>query len=29
LFNQEHVEVSSANLLSQGPVVVSFFRGHW
>ena len=29
LFNQEHGEVSSANLLSQGPVVVSFFRGHW
>jgi hypothetical protein len=29
LFNQDHVEVSSANLLSRGPLVVSFFRGHW
>ena len=29
LFNQEHVEVSSTNLLRQGPLVVSFFRGHW
>jgi hypothetical protein len=29
LFNQDHVEVSSANLLRQGPLVVSFFRGHW
>jgi hypothetical protein len=29
LFNQDHVEVSSANLLSQGPLIVSFFRGHW
>jgi hypothetical protein len=29
LFNQDHVEVSSANLLSKGPLVVSFFRGHW
>jgi peroxiredoxin len=29
LFNQEHVEVSSANLLRKGPMVVSFFRGHW
>jgi hypothetical protein len=29
LFNQDHVEVSSDDLLAQGPLVVSFFRGHW
>ena len=29
LFNQDHVEVSSADLLNQGPLVLSFFRGHW
>ena len=29
LFNQDHVEVSSKELLRQGPLVVSFFRGHW
>lgn len=29
LFNQDHVEVSSADLLGKGPLVVSFFRGHW
>ena len=29
LFNQDHVEVSSKDLLRQGPLVVSFFRGHW
>lgn len=29
LFNQDHVEVSSAELLRRGPLVVSFFRGHW
>jgi len=29
LFNQDHVAVSSADLLRQGPLVVSFFRGHW
>ena len=29
LFNQDHVEVSSGNLLHEGPLVVSFFRGHW
>jgi peroxiredoxin len=29
LFNQDHVKVNSANLLRQGPIVVSFFRGHW
>lgn len=29
LFNQDHSEVSSADLLRQGPLVVSFFRGHW
>jgi hypothetical protein len=29
LFNQDHVQVASAGLLRQGPLVVSFFRGHW
>jgi hypothetical protein len=31
LFNQDHEEVASAELelLSRGPLVVSFFRGHW
>jgi len=29
LFNQDHVLVNSADLLRQGPVVVSYFRGHW
>jgi hypothetical protein len=29
LFNQDHVKVQSAELLRQGPLVVSFFRGHW
>ena len=29
LFNQDRVQVNSAELLRQGPVVVSFFRGHW
>ena len=29
LFNQDHVQVSSEVLLHQGPLVVSFFRGHW
>jgi hypothetical protein len=29
LFNQDHVELSSKDLLRQGPMVVSFFRGHW
>jgi hypothetical protein len=29
LFNQNHFEVSSNGLLRQGPLVVSFFRGHW
>jgi hypothetical protein len=29
LFNQDRVEVSSTELLRQGPLVVSFFRGHW
>jgi hypothetical protein len=29
LLNQDHVEVNSAELLRQGPLVVSFFRGHW
>ncbi len=29
LFNQDHVQVNSADLLRRGPVVVSFFRGHW
>ena len=29
LFNQDGTQVSSADLLRQGPLVVSFFRGHW
>jgi hypothetical protein len=29
LFNQDHVQVSSIDLLREGPLVVSFFRGHW
>ena len=29
LFNQDHIEVSSKDLLRQGPMVLSFFRGHW
>jgi hypothetical protein len=29
LFNQNHVQMSSADLLQRGPLVVSFFRGHW
>ena len=29
LLNQDHVEVSSKDLLRQGPMIVSFFRGHW
>src|SRR5260370_42256787 len=29
LFNQDHVKVNSADLLRQGPIVVTFFRGHW
>jgi hypothetical protein len=29
LFNQDHVQVASTDLLRRGPVVISFFRGHW
>jgi hypothetical protein len=29
LFNQDHVQIDSAALLREGPLVVSFFRGHW
>jgi hypothetical protein len=29
LFNQDHVQMASADLLRQGLLVVSFFRGHW
>jgi len=29
LFNQEHVEVRSAELSRKGPLVVTFFRGQW
>ena len=29
LFNQDHVQTASAELLREGPLVVSFFRGHW
>jgi hypothetical protein len=29
LFNQNHVQVSSDDLLHDGTLIVSFFRGHW
>ena len=29
LFNQDHVQVASNLLLREGPLVISFFRGHW
>jgi hypothetical protein len=29
LFNQDHVQVDSNDLLREGTLVVSFFRGHW
>jgi peroxiredoxin len=29
LFNQDHVQLASADLLRQGPLVISFFRGDW
>jgi hypothetical protein len=29
LFNQDHVQVASTELIRDGPLVVSFFRGHW
>ena len=29
LFNQDHIQVGSSDLLRRGPLVVSFFRGHW
>jgi hypothetical protein len=29
LFNHDDIQVSSTDLLQQGPLVVSFFRGHW
>jgi hypothetical protein len=29
LFNQDHVQIASSGLLQGGPLVVSFFRGHW
>jgi len=29
LFNQDHVQVASADLLRGGPLVACFFRGHW
>jgi len=29
LLNQDGIPVSSADLLRQGPLVVTFFRGHW
>jgi hypothetical protein len=29
LFNRDHVQVASNDLLREGPMVVSFFRGHW
>lgn len=29
LLNQDGLGVSSTDLLDQGPLVVTFFRGHW
>jgi hypothetical protein len=29
LFNQDHAQVVSTDLLREGPLVISFFRGHW
>jgi hypothetical protein len=29
LFNQDQVLVSSNDLLREGPLIISFFRGHW
>ena len=29
LENQDGEKISSADLLAKGPLVVSFFRGHW
>jgi hypothetical protein len=29
LFNQHYVQVASTDLLREGPLVVSFFRGEW
>jgi len=29
LFNQNHVQVVSTELLGEGPLVISYFRGHW
>src|SRR5260370_38452283 len=29
LFNQDHANVHSADLLRQVPIVISSFRGHW
>jgi hypothetical protein len=29
LFDQDHVQVSSSDILQQRPLVISFFRGHW
>jgi len=29
LFNQNHAAVASNGLLHHGPLLVSFFRGHW
>ena len=29
LFNQHQVQVDSADILRQGPQLVSFFRGYW
>jgi hypothetical protein len=29
LFNQDHARFASSDLLREGPLVVTFFRGHW
>jgi len=29
LFNHDHMQVASNDLLREGPLVIGFFRGHW
>lgn len=29
LFNQDHVRAESTALITGGPLIVTFFRGHW
>ena len=29
LFNQDHVQVALNDFPREGPLIISFFRGHW